>query len=52
MDMVYELWAYCPGEVAACAAIAALCGMGLALCVIGLLAPARKTEDEFVEEAC
>ena len=48
MSLICELWAYCPGEVAAYAAIAALCGLGLALCVIGLLAPAKNEMDEVI----
>ena len=48
MNTIKELWAYCPGEVAAYAAIAALCGLVLALCVIGLLAPVKNEMDEVI----
>ena len=48
MNVIKELWAYCPSEVAAYAAIAALCGLVLALCVIGLLAPAKNEMDEVI----
>lgn len=48
MNTIKELWAYCPGEVAAYGAIAAMCGLVLALCVIGLLAPRRCEMDEVI----
>lgn len=48
MNVIKELWAYCPGEVAAYGAIAALCGLVFALCVIGLLAPVKNEMDEVI----